>query len=230
MKAKLYFLVLIISLYFSHSSKAEELIAVNVALAVRGELEGKVKAINSELKSNNESSFSFDSEHFPHLTILQFYTNKKQLDSFIRGLTVENWRGLKLKVKDFETSPLEKDASMKLLNLVFNKNGEITNLQKMIAFKSTLSRKPSGSKSAFADPDVDQQFVKYVSEYIDKETGVNYSPHVTLGIVTKWDRDNSSIKPNEEFIFDEIIISQMGNYGTIRKVFKIIKLDAPHLK
>lgn len=219
-------LVLFLSLTFSAYSYPKELVAINVALVVAGSLKDKVTSINHELKTSNKESFLFDSTHIPHITILQFYTEKGKLDFFIRGLTVEKFKAVKLKVKDFESSPLDKDPSMKLLNLVFQKDEKLNHLQSLILFKSSLSRVKESSKEAFIEPEtIDQQFVDYVKAFTDKEVGADYSPHITLGIVKEWDRDSSTFKPNEEYSFDEMIVSQMGNYGTVRKIIKSIKLD-----
>lgn len=203
----------------------DSLLAVNVALSVPEKLQDRVKVINNELKEANSSSFLFDSTHIPHLTILQFYIEERNLNSFLTGIEVEKLKALKLKTKDFVTSDLEKDSSMKFLNLSFQKTEVLSQFQRMVIARSSLFRVRSGTREAFYEPlSIDQQFVKYVSNFVDEEAGEKFSPHITLGLVNKWDRDNSSIKPNEEFLFDEIIISQIGNYGTARKILKKIKL------
>lgn len=199
--------------------------AVNIALSVTGKLKERVVALNSVIKSSNPDSFAFDTNHLPHVTVLQMFIDSKNLDQLYTLLSKNLLKPVRLKVKDFDSTPLDKNIEMNLLNLVFHKQDSLVEFQKKLLTLTGSIKIPEATKDAFVDgQNMDEQFVKYVQTFAEEETALNYSPHITLGIVKKWESDSNAFRAMEEFVFDDLVVVQVGNYGTAQKLLKSFKL------
>ncbi|MBI3283188.1 hypothetical protein HYZ70_03895 [Candidatus Curtissbacteria bacterium] len=73
----------------------------------------------------------------------------------------------------------------------------------------------------FVDEDqVSQTVVEYVRDFRSKHSGKNYWPHITLG-----NGDNGLEQHlRKEFVCSEIVLAQLGNFCTVRKILGRFKL------
>ncbi len=209
----------------SHVCQAEDLIAVNVALAIPERLKEKVIEINSILVANTPQSFHLDLSHFPHVTILQMFIRPKDLERLIQKISEIKNTGFILKEKNIGFSKINKFPHLSLLSMFFYKNDDLTHFQKELIDATESIRVFKGTKKAFYDShEMDKQFVKYVQTYVKKDTGRHYKPHVSLGLAANKKYERSILKWEGEYYFDEILVVQLGNYGTAREVLKVIQL------
>lgn len=214
-----------LTLLFSSGLLAKETIAVNVALALPAPLLQKVQSINSKIKQDNPLSFEFDSSHIPHVTLYQVFVEKDQMDSLIEKLSTQKREKIELEVKDLETSKLESAESIKLLNLDLKKTDQVLKLHEEIRKLFLPHRSEEGSqKSFYLSEDVNNQFIEYVKNFDSQSSAGNYSPHITLGLIKNFDREEIYFRPGEKYQFSELIVVQIGNYGTARKILKKINL------
>jgi len=90
----------------------------------------------------------------------------------------------------------------------------------------------SGTMAAFTsahdDPAIDAQLIEYVSKFVPKKTGEQFSPHVTTGVAPRDDLDKMLAEPFEPFTFSPAgaAVYQLGPFGTAAKELKAWDLKA----
>lgn len=80
--------------------------------------------------------------------------------------------------------------------------------------------------ASHGDPALDAQLIEYVSTFVPKKTGENYSPHVTTGVAPRDYLDNMLAEPFEPFTFSPAgaAVYQIGPFGTAAKKLKALDL------
>jgi hypothetical protein len=211
---KLFILLFSFSLHSYPVTSEENLIAVNVALEAQGPVLEFSKVKNKQIKYNNQTSFSFDNTHIPHVTIIQMFIDSKDIKRLASVVEKNLPRVVLLEASDIEFSEIYKDDSLKLVNQNFKANNELTFFQTNLFKKIEDFKKNRGTSSAFyKKSEVDSQFLDYVSSYQVKNAGLNYTPHISLGV----SKGKLEIKPLTQAMFSKIGIYQIGQFGTARK-------------
>ncbi len=204
---------------------AKETLAINFVLLPPEGLVNKVAIANSKVKQDNPASFSFDETHFPHVTLYQTFIEKNQLEKILATFSLQKFVSIELEVKDLDTSKLDEDESALLLSLVLKKTESIQDLQNKIKnIFSNFFTQEGTQQSFYLNEKVNTQFIDYVKNFDKDNSGENYSPHITMGIIKKLDKDELYFKQGDKYLFSEIAIVQIGNFGTARKILKRIKL------
>ena len=69
------------------------------------------------------------------------------------------------------------------------------------------------------DPVIDPLLIDYVSTFVPRSTGENYSPHLTTGIAPRDYLDTMLAEPFESFTFSPAgaAVYQLGQFGTAAK-------------
>jgi hypothetical protein len=78
--------------------------------------------------------------------------------------------------------------------------------------------------AAHDDPAIDAQVIDYVSSFVPKKTGENFSPHVTTGVAPREYLDQMLAEPFVPFTFSPAgaAVYQLGPYGTAAKKLKAL--------
>jgi 2'-5' RNA ligase len=203
---------------------AEDLIALNITLNPEPRLDRVAREINNDLENKNHAGFRFDPTHFPHLTVLQLFVKVPDL-SKVKAIVKEEAKTFyALKVKGLS-------GAEDLVNLDFDGSEDLQKFQETILKRVAAFAQKNGNKKAFFNgEDVEQKWVDYVQSFMTKKTGVNFKPHMTLGLGKKeFAEKYSKTSPLiETYSFNEVIFYQLGNYGAARKELERITLGPGH--
>jgi hypothetical protein len=76
--------------------------------------------------------------------------------------------------------------------------------------------------ASHGDPNYDALLISYVSTFVPKQTGEQYSPHVSTGVATRDYLDKMLAEPFESFTFSPAgaAVYQLGPFGTAAKRLK----------
>jgi hypothetical protein len=179
---------------------ADDMIAIDIAMVPEVKLDTIAKTINQATPG-----FHFDDSHFPHLTLFQGVVKKSDLPKILSDIRKED---LSLKTKGLEVKE-------KLLNLNFESSEKLSELQERIVKMVKTYTVKSPEKSAFYEPlTVRDEDVEYARTFVEKKSGKNYSPHMTLGLAPEKMPKN----PEEDsFYFNGPEVFQIGEFGSARK-------------
>ena len=185
-----------------------DILAVDVALLVPDSMQAWCRRMNQALLKGEPSGFRFDDTHLPHLTLVQQFIAKEELEQFghrvgsllegqapIRVIGIGGERG---------GSSLRVEATPELQRL----HEEIVRLSKPFA-------RPEGAITAFFGNDTPtrEADLSWARHYHARASLEHFEPHVTLGV----GNNSLEIEPLE-FIADRVGICQLGRFGTCRKV------------
>jgi hypothetical protein len=73
-----------------------------------------------------------------------------------------------------------------------------------------------------AEPDINQDTIEYIENYVPAHSGENYIAHVTVGLAKLDDLEKIEAEPFQELTFSPAGISvyQLGNNGTAARHLK----------
>jgi len=87
----------------------------------------------------------------------------------------------------------------------------------------TVEAGPIGAFTApHGDANYDALLIGYVSTFVPKQTGEQFSPHVSTGVAPRDYLDKMLAEPFESFIFSlaGAAVCQLGPFGTAAKILK----------
>ena len=211
------------------------LIAINVLLDPDAATVEKARAVNTRLRENYPDGFALDANHAPHITILQRFVRTENLDDVANAVT-EVLR-TEHSMKADKEHPWEclatgyyalADKDLRLVGIVIEPNEELRRLQQRIIDAVAPFAVEKGTGEAFAPrPDggaISQPTVDYVNNFVGPCTGMNYHPHLTVGIGTRDFVDALKAEPFEAFTVRAVSVSlyQLGDYGVAqRKLYEL---------
>lgn len=200
------------------------LIAINILLDPDAATVEKARATNTRLRENYPDGFALDANHAPHITILQRFVRTENLDEVAKAvaevLRTEhsmNWESNATGYYDLAYKNLG------LVGIVIEPTQELRRLQQRIIDAVTPFAVEKGTGEAFAPrPDggaISQPTVDYVNNFVGPHTGMNYHPHLTVGIGTRDFVDALKAEPFEAFTVRAISVSlyQVGDYGVAQR-------------
>ena len=200
------------------------LIAINILLDPDAATVEKARATNARLRENYPDGFALDANHVPHITILQRFVRTENLDevanAVAEALLTEhsmNWESKATGYYDLAYKNLG------LVGVVIEPTRELRRLQQRIIDAVIPFTVEKGTGEAFAPrPDggaISQPTVDYVNNFVGPHTGMNYHPHLSVGIGTRDFVDTLKAEPFEAFTVRAISVSlyQVGDYGVAQR-------------
>jgi len=215
------------------------LIAINILLDPDAATVEKARAVNTRLRENYPDGFALDANHAPHITILQRFVRTENLDDVANAVT-EVLR-TEHSMKADKEHPWEclatgyyalADKDLRLVGIVIEPSEELRQLQQRIIDAVTPFAVEKGTGEAFAPrPDggaISQPTVDYVNNFVGPRTGMNYHPHLTVGIGPRDFVDALKAEPFEPFTVRAVSVSlyQVGDYGVAqKKLYDLHRID-----
>ena len=206
------------------------LIAINVLLDPDAATVEKAQAANARLRKDYPDGFALDANHTPHVTVLQRFVRAEDLDKVANAVTgvlsaekSMNWESNATGYYDLAYENLG------LVGIVIEPTDDLRRLQQRIIEVVAPFAVETGTGEAFAPrPDgaaISQPTVDYVNNFVGPRTGMNYHPHLTVGIGTRDFVDALIAEPFEAFTFRTVSVSlyQVGDFGVAQR-----KLDDLH--
>lgn len=196
-------------------------IAINVLLDPDAATVARAQALNARLRANFPHGFALDANHAPHITLLQRFVRRADLDAIAEAakgvLRIEqsvDWTtratGLYALV----------EGDLGLAGIVIEPTAALRRLQQRIVEAVTPFTVENGTGAAFAPrPDgaaISSATVDYVNTFVEARTGTRYHPHLTVGIGTVEFLDGLKAEPFQPFTVraPSVSLYQLGDYGT----------------
>jgi hypothetical protein len=200
------------------------MIAINILLDPDAATVAKARATNARLLEDYPEGFALDASHSPPLTLLQQFVRKADLDQVVqtvinvlRSEPSMNWES---RATGFYALA---DKNLGLVGIVIEPTEDLRRLQQRIIDAVAPFAVAKGTAEAFA-PRADggaisQPTVDYVNQFVGPRTGMNYHPHLTVGIGTRGFVDALKAEPFEPFAVRAVSVSlyQLGDYGVAQR-------------
>jgi len=180
--------------------------------------------VNARLREDYPEGFALDANHAPHVTILQQFVQTADLDQVanavadvLRAEQSMNWESRATGYYDLACKGLG------LVGIVIEPNEDLRRLQQRIIDAIAPFAARNGTGEAFAPrPDgepISQPTVDYVNNFVGPRTGINYNPHLTVGIGTRDFVDALKAEPFEPFTFraEFVSIYHVGDFGVAQR-------------
>jgi hypothetical protein len=204
-----------------------EIIAIDILLQPDATMLQHSAANNTRLLEVFPNGFALDETHTPHITMLQCFVRKADLDKLYAAeekvLAAAGVNAMKLEAFKYYYIPTGKTG---LAGIVAKPTPQLIKLQADIidAAKSfMLETGPIGAFTAKHDaPALDEQMIAYVSAFVQKASGEHFNPHVTTGVASREYLDKMLAEPFEPFSFSPagVAVYQLGPFGTAAKKLK----------
>lgn len=203
--------------------------AIDVALEPGSAMENRALAANAILLADFPKGFALDATHHAHITMLQCYVRTADLDKVYAAangvLAKEDVAHWKLTAVKYSALILGQIGGVVI---DVKETPDLHRLQReLIAAEAPFTVK-TGTAAAFyttpEEPDIIPFLFDYVATYTTKYSGKNFHPHVTVGIATAAFATSMAAGPFEPIDFspDAATVYQLGNYGTARKLLKVL--------
>jgi 2'-5' RNA ligase len=202
------------------SESPGEIVAIDVLLHPDATMLAAAAKANAELRGDYPAGFALDELHTPHISTVQRYVRQTDLERVYAALenvfAKNNPTKLELEAIGYFSFPMGAEG---LAGIVVKPTAELRELQRQIvaavepfAVKGTAAAFVPSSDGAPIAPSM----VVYVNEYVEKRTGKNFNPHVTVGLGTTSFVKRMIAAPFPKFSFKVMGASvyHLGNYGT----------------
>ena len=199
-------------------------IAVNVLMDPDAGTIEQARALNDRLRSDFPQGFALDSNHTPHVTLVQCFIDREKLaeaahvvSGVLQAAGPVNWQSKATGLYALS------DGKLGLAGIVIQPTDDFRRVQLRVIEAISPFVTPEGTAAAFA-PRLDggaigQATVDYVKGFIAASTGQNYNAHLTVGIGTDGFIDALKAEPFKGFPVQAVSLSMyhLGDYGVAQK-------------
>jgi len=200
------------------------LIAINVLLDPDAAMVERAQATNARLREDYPDGFALDANHAPHITLLQRFVRTSDLDEVANAVAgvLRTEPSMKWECHAIGYAALA-DKDRRLVGIVIEPTEDLRRLQQRIIDVVAPFAVARGTGEAFAPrPDggaISQPTVDYVNNFVGPCTGMNYHPHLTVGIGTRGFVDALKAEPFEAFTVRAASVSlyQLGDSGVAKR-------------
>jgi len=198
--------------------------AINILLEPDATMLQRCEANNARLLEVFPKGFALDATHRPHVTLLQRFARTADLDKVYAaaGEVLAGSAVLGLQMEAFRYYYIP-SGPVGLAGIVARSHPALRKLQQDLIEAVAPFTVATGTSDAFAttpeDPVIDPLLIDYVSTFVQKSAGEDFSPHVTTGIATRDYLDKMLAEPFESFTFSPAgaAVYQLGQFGTAAK-------------
>jgi 2'-5' RNA ligase len=209
------------------------LTAINILLDPDAATVEKAQATNARLREDFPHGFALDANHAPHITLLQQFVRTADLDEVAKAVAevLRTEQSMNWECNAIGYYALA-DKDLRLVGIVIEPTEDMRRLQQRIIDAVSPFAVEKGTSEAFAPrPDggaIGQPTVDYVNNFVDSHTGMNYHPHLTVGIGTPEFVDALKEEPFKAFTVRAICVNlyQLGDYGVAqKKLYDLHRID-----
>jgi hypothetical protein len=219
-------ILLIMIVFFFYTVKAQsELVAIDVLLDPDHTMLDSAKVYNKLMQKDysGPGSFELDAAHKPHITVLQCFVKKSDLDKVYAAVAKvvksENPAREKLTATGFYYIPLN---GLGLAGITAAPTPSLLSFQAKL-IEAVKPYMVVGTNAAFVQnadgKDIVAGTSEYVNAFVPDHSGVKYNPHVTIGLAHETFLKELIAKPFNTFSFksSSVSIYQLGDFGTAQK-------------
>jgi hypothetical protein len=201
--------------------------AIDILLEPDATMLRHAQANNARLLKVFPKGFALDEVHRPHITLIQRFVRTADLDRVCAAadkvLAGANVTGMQLEAFKYYYVP-GKDTGV--AGIVIRPTPALLTLQQELIGAVAQFTTETGPIGAFTaphdDPANDALLIGYVSTFVPKQTGEQFSPHVSTGVALRDYLDKMLAEPFAPFIFspEGAAVYQLGPFGTAAKELK----------
>jgi phosphoglycolate phosphatase-like HAD superfamily hydrolase len=205
-----------------------EIIAIDILLQPDATMLKQAAANNARLLSEYPKGFALDTTHTPHITMLQCFVHKADLDKLYAAeekvLAAANLSAMKLEA--FKLYYIPAGGGLGVAGICAKPTPQLLKLQADIIAAANPFNLRSGPIGAFSaahdDPAIDAAIIQYVATFEQIGAGVKFNPHVSTGTAPTTYIDQMIAEPFETFTFSPAgaAVFQLGPFGTAAKNLK----------
>jgi hypothetical protein len=206
------------------AQKDTALTAIDILLDPGETMVKHAKEANTRLLENYPEGFALGKTHHPHISVLQRYVRTNDLDKVYAAVqkvtAAENPVGMELKATGYYFLPWK---GLGLAGIVIKPTAALIRFQKKLIDAIAPFTAQDGTAAAFvprADGgEINEPTVEYVNQFVPKEIGENYNPHVTVGVGQEDFVKKMKAEPFPPFTFKikGVSVFHLGNFGTAQK-------------
>lgn len=209
------------------SAKEYPVTAIDVLLEPDAIMLQHAEVNNARLLTVYPKGFALDATHRPHITMVQRFVRTADLEKVYAAvhkvLAAANVNAMRLEAYKYYYVP---SGAIGLAGIVAKPTPELLKLQEDLIAAVAPFTVDTGTITAFTvahdDPARDAQMIAYVSTFVPKHTGDDFSPHVTTGVAPREYLDKMLAEPFKSFTFSpaSAAVYQLGPFGTAAKKLK----------
>lgn len=207
-----------------------DLTAIDILMLPDDTMLSRAKDLNETMRGNNPESFALDSNHTPHMTLLQRYVRTAELDQVFaavgKAIGSVDPASLTLKGEHVAHMKLAATPGFGLAALVCQPGQGVLDLQEVLISAVKPFTESGGTAAAYvtsdAEPDINSDTLHYIENYVPEHSGKNFLAHVTVGsaeldFLTEFEK-----KPFDtfDFLVAGFAVYHLGNNGTAQHQLK----------
>jgi len=206
--------------------------AIDILLEPDATMLRHAQANNARLLKVFPKGFELDEAHRPHITLIQRFVRTEALDH-VYGATEKvlvdaNVTRMQLEAFKYYYTP---GPGVGVAGIVARPMPALLALQQALIAAVAPFTVETGPLGAFAaghdDASYDALLIGYVSSFVPRQTGEQFSPHVSTGVAPREYLDKMLTEPFDAFTFSPAgaAVYQLGPFGTAAKKLKEWKLN-----
>jgi len=205
--------------------------AIDILLEPDATMLRHAQANNARLLKVFPKGFELDEAHRPHITLVQRFVRTEQLNQVYSAAEVlvdANVTRMQLEAFKYYYTP---GPGVGVAGIVARPTPALLRVQQELIAAVAPFTVETGPIDAFTaphgDPNYDALLIGYVSTFVPKQTGENFSPHVSTGVAPRYYLDKMLAEPFDAFTFSPAgaAVYQLGPFGTAAKKLKEWKLN-----
>jgi hypothetical protein len=208
-------------------SPASPITAIDILLGPDATMLRRAQADNARLLEVFPKGFPLDEAHRPHITLIQRFVRTADLghiyaaaEKILAGVNVTH-----MQLEAFKYYYI-RGQDTGVAGIVIRPTPALLTLQQGLIAAVAPFTVDTGTVGAFSaphdDPAYDRFLIGYVSTFVPKQTGDQFSPHVTIGVAPLDYLDKMLAEPFAPFTCspEGAAVYQLGPFGTAAKQLK----------
>jgi hypothetical protein len=200
------------------------LTAIDILILPDPAMQAKAEAWNTRLRQSVPGGFALDQNHTPHITLLQRYVLTDHLDEVYdlaaSAIAAAPAATLELTAVKLAHMQVAATPGVGLAGLLVQASPAVIDLQTALIEAIKPRTGSGGTADAYvtsdAEPDINDDTIRYVENYVPDHSGQNYLAHVTVGQATLGDLATLEAQTFDTFTFRPagFAVYHLGNNGT----------------
>jgi len=187
-----------------------DLIALDVAVLPPPDVSARAIELSAALPDSGSQGLRLDSEHVPHITLVQLFARVNELDEVLSRVD-ETLRG----VRALTLHATGAGQGSSTLWIAIDKTPPLVTLHEQVMETLRGLERPDGGTSAFFGDDARLRDALWVTSYRLKSSFHHFVPHITIG--------HGPAPPDVEpftFVADTVAVCHLGRFCTCRRVLR----------
>jgi len=194
---------------------AQQTLAIDIALLPPNDIMERAKEMNTQLWEQTQKGFRFDESHLPHITLLQQFIHRSNLEQVVATITetIASTPAINITIAETHLGSLQ-EGGFQISDWRVEPTAALSLLHQKIFSSLELFVTTGDRAGFFLDPgeEVRELTWQWTNNFRASHNDKAFAPHLTLG--------NGRAEPVEPFSFtsSRLALCQLGNFNTCRKI------------